>query len=127
MHAGDFSIEVGRNICHGSDSVDSANREIGLWCVRCVRSIAGGVVCVGGGYGALVRRCFRWIDGGMDGWVSVYPMHSKCEMNWWDMDGRVSKRAQKTCRQSTDSDSIDHHHESINQSMWFGLAGSPRA
>lgn len=28
---GDFAIEVGRNVCHGSDSVDSANREIGLW------------------------------------------------------------------------------------------------
>lgn len=32
---GDFSIEVGRNICHGSDSVESANREIALWCVGC--------------------------------------------------------------------------------------------
>jgi nucleoside-diphosphate kinase len=28
---GDFCIEVGRNICHGSDSVESADREIGLW------------------------------------------------------------------------------------------------
>jgi nucleoside-diphosphate kinase len=28
---GDFCIQVGRNICHGSDSVDNANREIGLW------------------------------------------------------------------------------------------------
>jgi nucleoside-diphosphate kinase len=28
---GDFSIEVGRNICHGSDSVENAQREIGLW------------------------------------------------------------------------------------------------
>ncbi|XP_061079836.1 nucleoside diphosphate kinase B [Conger conger] len=28
---GDFCIEVGRNIIHGSDSVDSAKREIGLW------------------------------------------------------------------------------------------------
>jgi len=28
---GDFAIEVGRNICHGSDSVESAEREIGLW------------------------------------------------------------------------------------------------
>uniref|UniRef100_A0A7S3V4T0 Nucleoside diphosphate kinase n=1 Tax=Chaetoceros debilis TaxID=122233 RepID=A0A7S3V4T0_9STRA len=28
---GDFCIEVGRNICHGSDSVDSANHEIGMW------------------------------------------------------------------------------------------------
>merc|ERR1712142_1093970 len=28
---GDFSIQVGRNICHGSDSVASANAEIALW------------------------------------------------------------------------------------------------
>ena len=28
---GDLCIEVGRNICHGSDSVESANHEIGLW------------------------------------------------------------------------------------------------
>lgn len=28
---GDFSIDVGRNICHGSDSVESAEREINLW------------------------------------------------------------------------------------------------
>lgn len=28
---GDFCIETGRNICHGSDSADSANREIALW------------------------------------------------------------------------------------------------
>ena len=28
---GDFCIEVGRNICHGSDSVESATKEIGLW------------------------------------------------------------------------------------------------
>ena len=28
---GDFCIDIGRNICHGSDSVESANREIGLW------------------------------------------------------------------------------------------------
>merc|ERR1711970_991068 len=28
---GDFSVQVGRNICHGSDSVESANHEIGLW------------------------------------------------------------------------------------------------
>eukprot|EP00543_Licmophora_paradoxa_P011209 CAMPEP_0202458248 /NCGR_PEP_ID=MMETSP1360-20130828/23367_1 /ASSEMBLY_ACC=CAM_ASM_000848 /TAXON_ID=515479 /ORGANISM="Licmophora paradoxa, Strain CCMP2313" /LENGTH=148 /DNA_ID=CAMNT_0049078699 /DNA_START=55 /DNA_END=501 /DNA_ORIENTATION=+ len=28
---GDFCIEVGRNICHGSDSVESANGEIALW------------------------------------------------------------------------------------------------
>merc|ERR1712110_135500 len=28
---GDMSIQVGRNICHGSDSVASANAEINLW------------------------------------------------------------------------------------------------
>ncbi|CAL8081299.1 unnamed protein product [Orchesella dallaii] len=28
---GDYCIEVGRNICHGSDSVDSAKKEIALW------------------------------------------------------------------------------------------------
>ena len=28
---GDYAIEVGRNICHGSDSVESAEREIALW------------------------------------------------------------------------------------------------
>ena len=28
---GDFCIDVGRNICHGSDSVESANKEIALW------------------------------------------------------------------------------------------------
>jgi nucleoside-diphosphate kinase len=28
---GDYAIEVGRNICHGSDSVESADREIKLW------------------------------------------------------------------------------------------------
>ncbi|XP_065313136.1 nucleoside diphosphate kinase A-like isoform X2 [Gordionus sp. m RMFG-2023] len=28
---GDFAIQVGRNIIHGSDSVESANKEINLW------------------------------------------------------------------------------------------------
>ncbi|XP_011495776.1 PREDICTED: nucleoside diphosphate kinase [Ceratosolen solmsi marchali] len=28
---GDFCIQVGRNIIHGSDSVESANKEIKLW------------------------------------------------------------------------------------------------
>ncbi|KAG5186640.1 flagellar associated protein [Tribonema minus] len=28
---GDFSLDVGRNICHGSDSVDSGKRESELW------------------------------------------------------------------------------------------------
>ncbi|RPD65895.1 nucleoside diphosphate kinase [Lentinus tigrinus ALCF2SS1-6] len=28
---GDFALAVGRNICHGSDSVESAEKEIALW------------------------------------------------------------------------------------------------
>ena len=28
---GDFSIVVGRNICHGSDSAENAEKEIKLW------------------------------------------------------------------------------------------------
>lgn len=28
---GDLCIQVGRNICHGSDSVESAQKEIALW------------------------------------------------------------------------------------------------
>ena len=28
---GDFCVQTGRNIVHGSDSVESAEREIGLW------------------------------------------------------------------------------------------------
>ncbi len=28
---GDFCLEVGRNICHGSDSVENAEKEIALW------------------------------------------------------------------------------------------------
>lgn len=27
----DYGIDVGRNVCHGSDSVESARREINLW------------------------------------------------------------------------------------------------
>lgn len=28
---GDYAIDVGRNVAHGSDSVESAKREIALW------------------------------------------------------------------------------------------------
>lgn len=28
---GDFAIDMGRNVCHGSDSVESAKKEIDLW------------------------------------------------------------------------------------------------
>ncbi|EGG25186.1 nucleoside diphosphate kinase [Cavenderia fasciculata] len=32
---GDFGVDVGRNIIHGSDSADSAKREIALWFKSC--------------------------------------------------------------------------------------------
>ncbi|RUO96151.1 nucleoside diphosphate kinase, partial [Jimgerdemannia flammicorona] len=35
---GDFAIEVGRNICHGSDAVESAEKEIALWFPRGVKA-----------------------------------------------------------------------------------------
>merc|ERR550532_3995336 len=28
---GDFCIDLGRNICHGSDSVETPKKEIGMW------------------------------------------------------------------------------------------------
>ncbi|KAK4067007.1 uncharacterized protein Triagg1_8007 [Trichoderma aggressivum f. europaeum] len=28
---GDFAIDIGRNVCHGSDSVENAKKEIALW------------------------------------------------------------------------------------------------
>lgn len=28
---GDYAIDVGRNVCHGSDSVENAKKEIELW------------------------------------------------------------------------------------------------
>jgi len=28
---GDFAIDIGRNVCHGSDAVESAERETALW------------------------------------------------------------------------------------------------
>ena len=28
---GDFALDTGRNVCHGSDSVESANRELKHW------------------------------------------------------------------------------------------------
>ena len=29
--SGDFCIDIGRNICHGSDTVENAEKEIALW------------------------------------------------------------------------------------------------
>merc|ERR1719183_197909 len=37
---GDMCIHVGRNICHGSDAVESANAEIALWFPQGVTSWA---------------------------------------------------------------------------------------
>jgi len=28
---GDYGIDMGRNVCHGSDSVESAERELKIW------------------------------------------------------------------------------------------------
>lgn len=28
---GDYAIDMGRNVCHGSDGVESAKKEIALW------------------------------------------------------------------------------------------------
>jgi len=28
---GDYAIDLGRNVCHGSDGVESAKKEISLW------------------------------------------------------------------------------------------------
>ncbi|KIO28756.1 hypothetical protein M407DRAFT_71483, partial [Tulasnella calospora MUT 4182] len=28
---GDFALAVGRNVCHGSDTVENAEKEIKLW------------------------------------------------------------------------------------------------
>ena len=34
---GDFCLDVGKNICHGSDAVESAEKEIALWFPRGVK------------------------------------------------------------------------------------------
>jgi hypothetical protein len=41
---GDFAIDVGRNVCHGSDGVETAKREIGLWFRKYLHVLF--VVCV---------------------------------------------------------------------------------
>eukprot|EP00842_Homolaphlyctis_polyrhiza_P006225 jgi/Hompol1/6603/HPOL_000600-RA len=35
---GDFCVDVGKNLCHGSDSNESAEKEIALWFPRGVKS-----------------------------------------------------------------------------------------
>lgn len=37
---GDYALDVGRNICHGSDSVENAEKEIALWFTHGVGSYA---------------------------------------------------------------------------------------
>lgn len=37
---GDFAIHVSRNVIHGADSVESANREIGIWFGEDIPSIS---------------------------------------------------------------------------------------
>ena len=40
---GDYCIDVGKNLCHGSDSVESAEKEIGLWFPEGVKSYERGM------------------------------------------------------------------------------------
>ncbi|KAJ3310156.1 heme peroxidase [Boothiomyces sp. JEL0838] len=40
---GDFCIDVGKNLCHGSDAVESAQKEIALWFPQGVKSVARGL------------------------------------------------------------------------------------
>jgi nucleoside-diphosphate kinase len=46
---GDYCIEVGRNVIHGSDTVENANKEIALWfpgaCCACVCVVCCCVLC----------------------------------------------------------------------------------
>jgi nucleoside-diphosphate kinase len=40
---GDFCIDVGKNLCHGSDAVESAEREIKLWFPEGVKAFNRGL------------------------------------------------------------------------------------
>ncbi len=40
---GDFCIDVGKNICHGSDAVESAEKEIALWFPQGVKAYERGL------------------------------------------------------------------------------------
>jgi nucleoside-diphosphate kinase len=31
LFSGDYALTTGRNVCHGSDSVENAKKEIALW------------------------------------------------------------------------------------------------
>lgn len=42
---GDYGIDVGRNICHGSDSVENAEKEIALWFPSGVHSYSKTINC----------------------------------------------------------------------------------
>ena len=52
---GDFCLEVGRNICHGSDSVENAEREIGLWFKE--GEVRGGARSAEGGGAIFTMSC----------------------------------------------------------------------
>ncbi|PIA17691.1 nucleoside diphosphate kinase [Coemansia reversa NRRL 1564] len=39
----DFALDIGKNVCHGSDSVESAEREIALWFPQGVKPYARAV------------------------------------------------------------------------------------
>lgn len=51
IRSGDYSIEVGRNVIHGSDSVENAQKELALWfpegLVDNTPVLLGQVSCVG--------------------------------------------------------------------------------
>ncbi|GAA5999443.1 uncharacterized protein JCM10292_001295 [Rhodotorula paludigena] len=40
---GDYAIDVGRNVCHGSDAVESAQKEIALWFPEGVQQYSKGI------------------------------------------------------------------------------------
>jgi nucleoside-diphosphate kinase len=40
---GDFCVDVGKNLCHGSDSVESAQKEIALWFPAGVKTFERGL------------------------------------------------------------------------------------
>eukprot|EP00955_Chlamydomonas_euryale_P043246 352542-Chlamydomonas_euryale.AAC.5 len=46
---GDLCIEVGRNVIHGSDTVENAQKEIALWFPEVGRGVNAGCVNAGGG------------------------------------------------------------------------------
>jgi hypothetical protein len=60
---GDYALAVGRNICHGSDSVESAKKEIALYVgpTRCV------CVCI-----LTKLSVFSWFPNGIASYVLFF-------------------------------------------------------